>query len=56
VESDAFRRLRSSLRFALGQDVAGNAVAGDLAAMPHLLIAGQTGVETFGIPEESQKT
>ena len=43
VESEAFRRLRSSLRFALGQDVAGNAVAADLSAMPHLLIAGQTG-------------
>lgn len=43
VESDAFRRLKSPLRFALGQDVAGNAVAGDLSAMPHLLIAGQTG-------------
>jgi S-DNA-T family DNA segregation ATPase FtsK/SpoIIIE len=43
VESDAFRRLRSPLRFALGQDVAGNAVAADLSAMPHLLIAGQTG-------------
>jgi len=27
----------------LGQDVAGNAVAADLSAMPHLLIAGQTG-------------
>jgi S-DNA-T family DNA segregation ATPase FtsK/SpoIIIE len=36
------KRLKS-LRFALGQDVAGNAVAADLAAMPHLLIAGQTG-------------
>ena len=43
VESEAFRRLKSSLRFALGQDVAGNAVAADLSAMPHLLIAGQTG-------------
>jgi S-DNA-T family DNA segregation ATPase FtsK/SpoIIIE len=43
VESDAFRRLKSPLRFALGQDVAGNAVAADLSAMPHLLIAGQTG-------------
>ncbi len=43
IESDAFKRLRSSLRFALGQDVAGNAVAADLTAMPHLLIAGQTG-------------
>jgi S-DNA-T family DNA segregation ATPase FtsK/SpoIIIE len=43
VESDAFRRLKSPLRFALGQDVAGYAVAADLSAMPHLLIAGQTG-------------
>ncbi|MCL5429110.1 MAG: DNA translocase FtsK, partial [Chloroflexi bacterium] len=43
MESEAFRRLKSPLRFALGQDVAGNAVAADLAAMPHLLIAGATG-------------
>jgi S-DNA-T family DNA segregation ATPase FtsK/SpoIIIE len=43
MESDAFKRLKSPLRFALGQDVAGNAVAADLAAMPHLLIAGTTG-------------
>ncbi len=43
VESEAFLRLKSSLRIALGQDVAGNAAAADLAAMPHLLIAGATG-------------
>jgi S-DNA-T family DNA segregation ATPase FtsK/SpoIIIE len=43
IESEAFRRLKSSLRFAIGQDVAGNAVAADLSAMPHLLIAGATG-------------
>ncbi|MCI0519152.1 MAG: DNA translocase FtsK, partial [Chloroflexi bacterium] len=43
IESEAFRRLKSPLRFALGQDVAGNAVAADLAAMPHLLVAGATG-------------
>jgi S-DNA-T family DNA segregation ATPase FtsK/SpoIIIE len=43
LESEAFRRLKSPLRFALGQDVAGNAVAADLSAMPHLLIAGATG-------------
>ncbi len=43
VESEAFTRMRSPLRFALGQDVAGNAVSADLAAMPHLLIAGATG-------------
>jgi DNA segregation ATPase FtsK/SpoIIIE, S-DNA-T family len=43
LESQAFTRLKSPLRFGLGQDVAGNAVATDLAAMPHLLIAGATG-------------
>lgn len=43
IESEAFRRLKSPLRIALGQDVAGNPVAVDLAAMPHLLIAGTTG-------------
>ncbi|GAB4533585.1 MAG: DNA translocase FtsK [Anaerolineales bacterium] len=43
IESPAFERLRSPLRFALGLDVAGNAVAANLAAMPHLLIAGATG-------------
>ncbi|MCK4577661.1 MAG: DNA translocase FtsK, partial [Candidatus Marinimicrobia bacterium] len=43
IESNAFQRMKSSLSFALGQDVAGNTVAADLAAMPHLLIAGATG-------------
>ena len=43
IETEAFRRLKSPLRFALGEDVAGNAVAADLSAMPHLLVAGATG-------------
>ena len=44
IENEAFRRLEGRpLRFALGQDVAGNAVAADLAGMPHLLVAGTTG-------------
>lgn len=43
IESEAFNRLNSPLRFALGQDVSGNAVAANLAGMPHLLIAGATG-------------
>ncbi|RPJ51845.1 MAG: DNA translocase FtsK [Chloroflexi bacterium] len=43
MESEAFRKLKSPLRFALGKDVAGNARCYDLAAMPHLLIAGTTG-------------
>jgi S-DNA-T family DNA segregation ATPase FtsK/SpoIIIE len=44
IENESFQRLAGRpLRFALGQDVAGNALAADLAAMPHLLIAGTTG-------------
>lgn len=43
LESEAFQRLKSPLRFALGQDVAGHPAAADLSAMPHLLIAGATG-------------
>ena len=43
MESEEFRRLTSRLRIALGLDVSGQAVAADLATMPHLLIAGATG-------------
>ncbi len=43
LESDVFRRMKSPLRFTLAKDVAGKPVAGDLSAMPHLLIAGTTG-------------
>ncbi len=43
LESEAFRQHRGALRIALGRDVSGQAVVADLAAMPHLLIAGATG-------------
>ncbi len=43
LESESFNKLRSPLRFALGKDVSGKPIAADLAAMPHLLIAGTTG-------------
>ncbi|MBI4494469.1 MAG: DNA translocase FtsK [Chloroflexi bacterium] len=43
LESDEFQRLKSRLRLALGRDVSGRPVVGDLARMPHLLIAGATG-------------
>ena len=42
VETETFRKVKSNLRFALGKDVAGKPVCADLAAMPHLLIAGTT--------------
>jgi S-DNA-T family DNA segregation ATPase FtsK/SpoIIIE len=43
IQSEAFKRLTSPLRFALGLNVSGHALAADLAAMPHLLVAGATG-------------
>ncbi len=43
LETDTFQSTSSPLALALGRDVAGAAVATDLTAMPHLLIAGTTG-------------
>jgi DNA segregation ATPase FtsK/SpoIIIE, S-DNA-T family len=43
VESEVFTRSKSSLRFALGKDVAGHPKVTALDSMPHLLIAGTTG-------------
>lgn len=45
MESEPFQAIarKSNLAMALGQNVAGEAVAADLARMPHLLIAGATG-------------
>ncbi len=43
LEAPEFAQIKSPLAVALGRDVAGQPVAADLAAMPHLLIAGATG-------------
>jgi S-DNA-T family DNA segregation ATPase FtsK/SpoIIIE len=43
LESEAFQSVGSPLTLALGRDVAGAPQVADLAAMPHLLIAGTTG-------------
>jgi S-DNA-T family DNA segregation ATPase FtsK/SpoIIIE len=43
MESKECMEIKSSLRFPLGRDVAGKPMIGDLASMPHLLIAGATG-------------
>ncbi len=45
IETNSFQKIlaRSSLALALGKGAGGEAVAGDLDRMPHLLIAGATG-------------
>jgi S-DNA-T family DNA segregation ATPase FtsK/SpoIIIE len=43
MESAAFHNPEIALPLALGKDVSGRMVVGDLAAMPHMLIAGATG-------------
>ena len=43
LASDAFAKSKSKLSIAFGVDINGGAIVGDLAEMPHLLIAGATG-------------
>jgi S-DNA-T family DNA segregation ATPase FtsK/SpoIIIE len=43
LESKAWSSSDAPLTFGIGQDIGGNSVVGDLASMPHMLIAGQTG-------------
>ena len=43
LQDPAFVSAKKKIPLALGKDVYGNAVIGDLAAMPHLLVAGATG-------------
>jgi len=43
LQDDEFRSSKKKIPLALGKDVYGKAVIGDLAAMPHCLVAGATG-------------
>ncbi len=43
IEDDRWTNLKASLPLAFGKDIAGQPVYGDLAKMPHLLVAGATG-------------
>ncbi len=44
IENEKFEQLKSKLSVCLGMDVAGSPVYMDMAKMPHLLIAGATGM------------
>ncbi len=43
LESDEFKNAKSPLTFALGKDITGKNFYVDITAMPHILIAGETG-------------
>lgn len=43
LETDEFKKAKSKLSVTIGKDIGGNAVVGDIAKMPHVLIAGATG-------------
>ena len=43
IDSLEFHKSKSKLSFAAGKDISGKAIIGDIAKMPHLLIAGTTG-------------
>lgn len=43
LESDEFANSKSKLSFAVGKDIAGKVIIGDIAKMPHVIIAGATG-------------
>ena len=43
IDSEAFKKSKSKITFAVGKDISGNAIVADLKSMPHLLIAGSTG-------------
>ena len=43
IASKEFTSNESSVAFAMGKDISGNCIVGDIAKLPHLLIAGTTG-------------
>ena len=43
LESKDFKTSKSKLTFGVGKDIAGNVMLGDVAKMPHVIIAGATG-------------
>ena len=43
IDSQEFNKAQSKATFAVGKDIGGNAIVGNIARLPHMLIAGTTG-------------
>ena len=43
IDSDDFAKAKSKSSFAVGKDIGGNCIVGNIAKLPHMLIAGTTG-------------
>ncbi len=43
IDSDEFRNAKSKTSFSVGKDISGNCIVGNIAKLPHMLIAGTTG-------------
>lgn len=43
IDSEEYRNMKHELMFAVGKDIEGKIVVGDISKMPHMLIAGTTG-------------
>ena len=43
IDSPVFQNAASTLSFAIGKDIGGNCIVGNIAKLPHMLIAGTTG-------------
>ena len=43
IDSPEFRNSKSKISFAVGKDISGNCIVGDISRLPHMLIAGTTG-------------
>ncbi len=43
IDSNEFNRAASKSSFAVGKDISGNCIVGNIAKLPHMLIAGTTG-------------
>lgn len=43
IDSNEFNRARSKSSFAVGKDIGGSCIVGNIAKLPHMLIAGTTG-------------